>query len=151
MAPCNAKLSLPRESASMQAPGALDMMVHTFNPRSQEAVVGEFLWVQNQPGLQSESRTVRATQRNPQKAKQNKTKQNEKIEERKGKKKKREKEQRKNFWPQRTSDFCCLSGPVWVQRHQMIPAEESCLPIWKAYFYPLELYLIFPTYKQWKR
>ena len=29
-------------------------MVHSFNPTSQEAEAGRSLWVQNQPGLQSE-------------------------------------------------------------------------------------------------
>jgi hypothetical protein len=30
------------------------MVVHTFNPSTKEAQAGRFLWVQDQPGLQSE-------------------------------------------------------------------------------------------------
>jgi hypothetical protein len=36
------------------------VVVHTFNPSTQEAETGGSLWVQGQPGLQSESRTARA-------------------------------------------------------------------------------------------
>lgn len=39
-------------------------MVYTFKPSSWEAEAGSSLWVQSQPGLQSSSRIIRATQRN---------------------------------------------------------------------------------------
>lgn len=41
------------------------MVSHTFNPRTWKAEANRFLRVPGQPGLQSKSRTAKATQRNP--------------------------------------------------------------------------------------
>lgn len=41
------------------------VVVYAFIPSTHEAVVGRSLGVQGLPGLQSDSKTARATQRNP--------------------------------------------------------------------------------------
>jgi hypothetical protein len=41
------------------------IILHTFNPSTQEAEAGISLRATDQPGLQFEFRTVRTTQRNP--------------------------------------------------------------------------------------
>ena len=50
------------------------MVVHSFNPSTQEAEAGRIIWFQGQPGLQSEFQASRTTQRNPVSKIKNKTK-----------------------------------------------------------------------------
>jgi hypothetical protein len=41
------------------------VLAHAFNPSTRKTEAGRSLWIWGQHGLQSESRTARATQRNP--------------------------------------------------------------------------------------